>query len=110
MSPVYTASPRPSVTWRWSSEPPPQPKKPEGRGEDHPPHVASTRPSAGLPLQLGERAQAAVAEDAVEAFHDQRVHLLPLVEGEAAQEIGELWAWLTKKLEKMTDGAQKNIA
>lgn len=31
-------------------------------------------------------------------------------DGKAAQEIGELWGWLTRKMEKMTDGAQKNIA
>ena len=31
-------------------------------------------------------------------------------DGKAAQEIAELWGWLTKKLEQMTDGAQKNIA
>lgn len=30
--------------------------------------------------------------------------------GKAAGEIAELWAWLLKKMEKMTDGAQKNIA
>ena len=31
-------------------------------------------------------------------------------DGKAAQEIGELWGWLARKMEKMTDGAQKNIA
>lgn len=31
-------------------------------------------------------------------------------EGKAAQEIGELWGWLARKLEKMQDGTQKNIA
>jgi chromosome partitioning protein len=30
--------------------------------------------------------------------------------GKAAQEIDELWGWLVKKMEKMQDGTQKNIA
>ncbi len=31
-------------------------------------------------------------------------------DGKAAAEIDELWAWLVKKMEKMQDGTQKNIA
>ncbi|MEZ5866594.1 MAG: ParA family protein [Geminicoccaceae bacterium] len=31
-------------------------------------------------------------------------------DGKAAQEIDELWGWLVKKMEKMQDGTQKNIA
>lgn len=47
-------------------------------------------------------------------FQDSQGAGLGVVEfepdGKAAQEIAELWAWLEKKMEKMTDGAQKNIA
>jgi chromosome partitioning protein len=31
-------------------------------------------------------------------------------DGKAAEEIAALWSWLARKMEKVTDGAQKNIA